>query len=66
MKTTKMTKAIILLTLCIEEVEKGSHRWQYRGGQSHGWAVWNYIVQRYSVPQYLAGDILHGFLRAQT
>ena len=65
MKTTKMTNGITLLTLCIEEAERGSPRWQKRGGQSHGWMIWHYLVHRYKMPHDLTSDILNGFLRAQ-
>ena len=65
-KKQEITKGIILLTQCIEEVEGGSGRWlPGRGGQSRGWAVFNWIATRYNIPQGLQSDILNGFLRAK-
>ena len=61
----RMADGIVLMTLCIEEIERGSPRWVKRGGQSHGWKVLEAIVQRYQIPRQLANDIIDGFLRAR-
>ena len=63
----KLTKGIILATLTMEEIDKGSPRWyeRRRGGQSHGWKVLHYITARYGLPQALVTDIISGFLRAK-
>ena len=63
----ELTKGIILATLTMEEIDKGSPRWyeRRRGGQSHGWQVLHYIAARYSLPQAVVTDIISGFLRAK-
>ena len=62
----KLTIGIILATLTMEEIDKGSPRWyeRRRGGQSHGWKVLHYIAARYDLPRQVVIDIVNGFLRA--
>jgi len=63
----KLTVGIILATLTMEEIDKGSPRWyeRRRGGQSHGWKVLHYIENRYHLPVDLTMDIVNGILRAR-